>query len=77
MSGLGTFGGSWTAIVLRVVFFGLRRIAEVKFPNIEGCFVDRSVMDASACTAEYVRDRAGSRGLSFVSFEEDLDRDHQ
>ena len=76
MSGLRTFGGSWTAGVW-VFLFGLRRMAEVKFPNIEDGFVDRSGISPSACRAEYVRDRAVSRGLSLVSFVEDLERDHQ
>jgi len=37
MSGLGTFGGSWIAIAW-TFFFGLRRMAEVKFPNMEDGF---------------------------------------
>ena len=37
MSGAGALGGSWTAIVW-TFFLGLRRITEVKFPNIEDCF---------------------------------------
>ena len=76
MSGLRTFGGSWTGGV-RVFLFVLRRMAEVKFPNIEDCLVGRSGISPSACKAEYVRDRAVSRGFSLVSLEEDLERDHQ
>jgi len=76
MSGLRTFGGSWAGGVW-VFLFGLSRRAEAKFPNIEGCFVDRSGMSPSACKAEYVRDRVVSRGLSLVNLGEDLERDHQ
>lgn len=37
MSGEGAFGGSWIAMAW-TFFFGLRRITEVKFPNMEDCF---------------------------------------
>lgn len=58
-------------------FLGLRRITEVKFPNIEDCFGGGS-RTASACKVEYVRDNVeASDGFSLVNFEEDLERDHQ
>ena len=37
MNGAGALVGSWIAIVC-TVFLGFKRIAEVKFPNMEGCF---------------------------------------
>jgi hypothetical protein len=36
-SGVGAFEGSWVA-VLCAFFLGLRRMAEVKFPNMEDGF---------------------------------------
>ena len=73
MSGAGAFGGSLIASVW-TFFLGFRRIAEVKFPNMEGDFGGRSGMSPSACKVEWERDVAVGSGFNLG---EGRERDHQ
>lgn len=72
MSGEGAFGGSLIGSVC-TFFLGFRRIAEVKFPNMEGDFGGRSGRSPSACRVERVRERVVESGFNL---EEDRERDH-
>lgn len=76
MSGAGALEGSWNATG-RTFFLDLRRMTEVKFPNMEGCFGGGSET-APAREVEYVRDNVEvSDGFSLASLGEDFERDHQ